>query len=29
MEWKVLKVSYNGLLGFGIIIDDNFLKWDS
>ena len=26
MGWNVLEVSYNDLLGFGIIIDIDFLK---
>jgi len=28
IEQNVLGVSYNSLLGFGIMIDDNFLKWE-
>ena len=29
MGQNILKVSYTGLLGLGIIIDVDFLKWDS
>ena len=28
MEQNVLGVSYNSLLGFGIMIDSDFLKWE-
>jgi len=29
MGWNILEELYNALLDFGMIIEDNFLKWSS